>query len=171
MSNNGSIWPLIRDRSVPTDGVHIWWLRQAGFVIKSPGGFMVCIDAYLTDSVMTSYGVARGYPAPLSPEESDFDVVLATHPHDDHMDPEAIIPFSTHPKTRYMGPFSVVKMARAGGFYGNRAQILNRGDIAERLTDRRQITMRHQLSMPLQRTQDLDIHKNLIHVPSVTRSI
>ena len=131
MSNNESIWPLIRDRSVPTDGVHIWWLRQAGFVIKSPGGFMVCIDAYLTNSVMTSYGVARGYPAPLSPEESDFDVILATHPHDDHMDPEAIIPFSTHPKTRYMGPFSVVKLARAGGFYGDRAQILNRGDIAE----------------------------------------
>ena len=57
--------------SVTPDGaVHVWWLRQAGFVIKSPGGFTVCIDAYLTESVQTSYGVSRGYPAPLSADES-----------------------------------------------------------------------------------------------------
>ncbi len=131
MSRSESIWPLIRETAVPAGGVHIWWLLQAGFVIKSPDGYTVCIDPYLTNSVMTSYGVERGHPAPLTPEESEFDLILATHPHDDHQDPEAIIPFSKHKKTRYMGPFSVVKLARAGGFYGDRAQILNRGDVAE----------------------------------------
>lgn len=128
MSDQKSIWPLIRDTPVPIGGVHIWWLLQAGFVIKSPSGHMICIDPYLTDSVITSYGVARGFPAPISPEEADFDAVLATHPHDDHQDPETIIPFSKHPKTKYVGPFSVIKLARAGGFYGDRGIILNRGE-------------------------------------------
>jgi len=126
-----SIWPLIRDTKVPKGGVHIWWLRQAGFVIKSPGGFTVAVDAYLTNSVMTSYNVPRGYPAPLSPEESEFDAVMATHPHDDHIDPEAVIPFSKHPKTKFIGPFSVIKLARAGGFYGDRGIILNRGETTQ----------------------------------------
>ncbi|MCX6429726.1 MAG: MBL fold metallo-hydrolase [Actinobacteria bacterium] len=131
MTTNNSIWPLIRDTKVPEGAVHIWWLLQAGFVIKSPGGFTVCIDAYLTDSVQTSYGISRGYPAPLTADESEFDVVLATHPHDDHQDPETIIPFSKHPKTRYMGPFSVIKLARAGGFYGDRGQVLKRREIGQ----------------------------------------
>lgn len=127
-SSTPSIWPLIRDTKVPSGSVHIWWLLQAGFVIKSPSGTMICIDAYLTDSVKTSYGISRGYPAPLSPEESEFDAILAGHPHDDHQDPEAIIPFSKHAKTRYIGPFSVVKLARAGGFYGDRTTTLARGE-------------------------------------------
>ena len=78
-AKNNSLWPVIRDTPVPAGAVHVWWLLQAGFVIKSPGGYTVCIDAYLTDSVKTSYGISRGYPAPLSPEESEFDAVLATH--------------------------------------------------------------------------------------------
>jgi L-ascorbate 6-phosphate lactonase len=80
---------------------------------------------------MTSYNVPRGYPAPLSPEESEFDAVMATHPHDDHIDPEAVIPFSKHPKTKFIGPFSVIKLARAGGFYGDRGIILNRGETTQ----------------------------------------
>ena len=131
VDNKGSLWPTIRDTPVPQGAVHIWWLLQAGFVIKSPGGFTVCIDAYLTDSVKTSYGISRGYPAPLSPEESEFDAVMATHSHDDHQDPEAIIPFSKHSKTRYIGPFNVIKLARAGGFYGDRSVLINRGEVVE----------------------------------------
>ena len=125
-ANGNSLWPLIRDTKVPEGGVHIWWLLQAGFVIKSPGGFMVSIDPYLTDSVITSYSQARENPAPVLPEECEFDAVMATHPHDDHQDPECIIPFSKHKKMRYLGPFSVVKQARCGGFYGDRTTILNR---------------------------------------------
>ena len=85
-----SIWPKIRDTKVPAGGVHIWWLLQAGFVIKSPSGTMVAIDPYLTNSVQTSYGVSRGHPAPVSPEECEFDAVMATHPHDDHQDPPTL---------------------------------------------------------------------------------
>jgi len=123
-----SIWPKIRDTQVPAGGAHIWWLLQAGFVIKSPSGTMVAIDPYLTNSVQTSYGVSRGHPAPVSPEECEFDAVMATHPHDDHQDPEAIIPFSKHQKMKYIGPFSVIKLARAGGFYGDRGIMLKRGE-------------------------------------------
>jgi hypothetical protein len=51
------------------------------------------------------------------------------------------------------------------------AQILDHGIVAHWLALSAQVAMRHQLSMPLQRTQDLDIHEYLFHAPSVTHSV
>jgi hypothetical protein len=51
------------------------------------------------------------------------------------------------------------------------AQILDHGIVAHWLALSAQVAMRHALSMPLQRTQDLGIHENLIHVSSITHSV
>jgi hypothetical protein len=50
------------------------------------------------------------------------------------------------------------------------AQILDHGIVAHGLALTAHVAMRHQLSMALQRTQDLDIHEYLFHASSVTRS-
>ncbi|GAA1265149.1 hypothetical protein GCM10009677_16370 [Sphaerisporangium rubeum] len=123
-----SVWPDIRDTAVPEGTVGIWWLYQAGFVIKSPGGTTVAIDPYLSESVVASYGISRGVPAPLTAEESEFDIVLATHPHDDHLDPDCVTAFAAHPGTAFGGPPSAVKIARGGGFPHDRTHALRRGD-------------------------------------------
>lgn len=126
-----SIWPDIRDTAVPVGSVRIWWLYQAGFVIKSSGGTTVAIDPYLSESVMASYGIARAVPAPLTAQESEFDALLATHPHDDHLDPDCVTTFAGHAETSFVGPPSAVKMARAAGFPAARTHPLRRGDTAQ----------------------------------------
>ncbi len=126
-----SLWPRIRDDVVPPGAVHIWWLYQAGFVIKSPGGTMLAIDPYLSESVLMSYGIGRGVPAPLTATEAEFDAVVATHSHDDHLDPDCVAEFAEHQGTLFVGPPSTVKIARGGGFPATRTHALRRGDTVE----------------------------------------
>ena len=67
----------------PQHGVSVWWLGQAGFVLRGASA-TVAIDPFLTD--FGSFG--RLYDPPLEPEELDtVDLLLATHDHADHIDP------------------------------------------------------------------------------------
>lgn len=126
-----SLWPTIRADVVPPGTVGIWWLYQAGFVIKSPGATMIAIDPYLSESVQSSYGISRAVPTPLTAQEAEFDAVLATHPHDDHLDPDCVTAFAAHERTAFVGPPSAAKIARGGGFPGSRTHALRRGDTVE----------------------------------------
>jgi len=85
----------IKELHVDSGSLAIFWLAQAGFVYKTPGGTIVYVDAYLSDCVhrMLSdvlYGFKRIMPAPLAPEEVEADVVVCTHSHPDHFDYDAI---------------------------------------------------------------------------------
>jgi L-ascorbate metabolism protein UlaG (beta-lactamase superfamily) len=63
--------------------VCLWWLGQAGFVIRSADTTLV-IDACLT----LHPNHKRRYPPPLRPDELvAVDAVMGTHDHDDHIDP------------------------------------------------------------------------------------
>jgi L-ascorbate 6-phosphate lactonase len=105
------LWQRVRATEVPPGRVGLWWLYQAGFAIKSPAGAVVLIDPYLSDAVLRSYQLPRDVPAPLEPTEADPDLVLATHPHEDHLDPDSVPVFARHPGTRIGGPPSVVAAA------------------------------------------------------------
>src|SRR5262245_12446151 len=76
-------------------GDALWWLGQSGFLLKRGGRFLL-VDPYLSDSLTTKYA---GTETPhvrmtrrvIAPERLDFvDVVLATHGHTDHLDPETL---------------------------------------------------------------------------------
>src|SRR5262245_41553712 len=76
-------------------GDALWWLGQSGFLLKRGGRFLL-VDPYLSDSLTTKYA---GTDTPhvrmtrrvVAPERLDFvDVVLATHGHTDHLDPETL---------------------------------------------------------------------------------
>ena len=75
--------------------VAVSYLGQEGFLIKSENRFIL-IDGYLTDYVDKHCNTdvikwVRRYPAPIKPEELDFvDVVMCTHSHYDHADPDTI---------------------------------------------------------------------------------
>jgi L-ascorbate 6-phosphate lactonase len=70
----------------PETGVVAWWLGQAGFVFRSADATVV-VDPFLTN--FGDFG--RTYPPPLSPAElPDTDVLLCTHDHADHIDPEGV---------------------------------------------------------------------------------
>ena len=79
----------------PGDGVSLYWLGQAGFVIDAHGERIV-IDPYLSDSLAVKYRNAafsheRMAPAPLTVDQlGPVDLVLCTHHHTDHMDGETL---------------------------------------------------------------------------------
>lgn len=71
----------------------LYWVGQAGFVIRSAKGTLLAIDLYLSDCVQRvegHIGFKRLVPALFSPEELVFDYLIATHPHCDHFDEDAM---------------------------------------------------------------------------------
>lgn len=68
--------------------VLLWWLGQAGFLVRSAGGALL-IDPYLTPNG------DRRFPPPFSAEEAvHVDAVLVTHEHRDHLDVDVVRAFA-----------------------------------------------------------------------------
>lgn len=67
-----------------------WWLGGSGFIFKTSTGRQIWIDPYLSDAVRTLFGIARAFPPPITIAEAEPDMVISTHWHEDHLDPEAI---------------------------------------------------------------------------------
>ncbi|MFD2232445.1 MBL fold metallo-hydrolase [Phaeospirillum tilakii] len=83
----------IRETRVEPGSLALWFLGQNGWVVKSPGGGVVAVDPYLTDSCNPSrrgLDLARMVPPPLAPEELEADLVVCTHSHRDHADPATL---------------------------------------------------------------------------------
>jgi L-ascorbate metabolism protein UlaG (beta-lactamase superfamily) len=76
-------------------GAELWWLGQAGFLVQA-GGRALLIDPYLSDFLARKYAGKlhphiRMMPSPLPPAQArGIDMVLCTHRHSDHMDPETL---------------------------------------------------------------------------------
>jgi len=101
----------------------IYWLGQAGFWIDL-GERRILIDPYLSDSLAKKYAGKkfphhRMMPIPTPVEALPRpDVVLVTHAHTDHMDPETLGPFAQrHPDCPIVVPAASVETAkqRIGG--------------------------------------------------------
>lgn len=86
----------LRRFPVPEGALAVWWLGQAGFLLKSPGGVLAALDPYLSDSCGPAtremgFNFHRAYPPPLPPAElAGIDLYAVTHSHQDHLDPETL---------------------------------------------------------------------------------
>lgn len=86
----------LRAHQVPKGCLTLWWLGQAGFLIKSPAGKILVIDPYLSNSAkaigeQNGLNLDRLVPPPLSPAEmAGVDLYAITHSHLDHLDPETL---------------------------------------------------------------------------------
>jgi L-ascorbate 6-phosphate lactonase len=89
----------VRDYRTPPRSITLWWLGQAGYLLKSPGGKILVLDPYLSNSCKAigdthGFDMDRKIPPPLSPEDlAGVDFFLLTHSHQDHLDPETIAPY------------------------------------------------------------------------------
>lgn len=87
---------LIQKTTVPPGHIALWWLGQAGFIIKSPGDKIVALDPYLSNSCKAlgdeaGFNMDRLVPPPLAPNElAGIDLYLFSHSHRDHLDPETL---------------------------------------------------------------------------------
>jgi L-ascorbate metabolism protein UlaG (beta-lactamase superfamily) len=96
----------------------LYWLGQAGFVIKA-GGKCLVVDPYLSDSLAGKYRGKRFphermMPAPVTPAGlGSVDLVLCTHSHTDHMDPQTLAPLAgANPGLRFVVPEAARDEAR-----------------------------------------------------------
>ena len=74
------------------------WLGQAGFLVEA-GPHKVLIDPYLSDSLAHKYKESlfdhrRQHPPPILAHEVVCDLIICTHRHTDHMDPETLGPLA-----------------------------------------------------------------------------
>jgi L-ascorbate 6-phosphate lactonase len=98
-------------RAPVADGeVLLWWLGQAGFVLRG-GGTSVLVDPYLTPSG------SRRFPPPFPPADaSGVDAVLVTHEHGDHLDVDVARAFAEAGSTaRWVVPEPVVDRVESLG--------------------------------------------------------
>ena len=90
---------MLHEYRVPDRSLTLWWLGQSGFIIKSPGGKIVVIDPYLSNSCKAlgdQYGfdLDRLFPPPMNPAELiGVDAYALTHSHQDPLDPETLGPY------------------------------------------------------------------------------
>lgn len=93
----------IKIQSEKADRPHLFFLGQAGFVIKSISGELLGIDLYLSECVERvegHIGYKRLLPKVLDPFDLQFNGIVATHPHYDHFDMDAIPQLMSNMKTR-----------------------------------------------------------------------
>jgi L-ascorbate 6-phosphate lactonase len=101
---------------VPAGSLTLWWLGQAGFIVKSPGGTLVAVDPYLTNSCK-AVGDAAGIdmdrlvPPPMAPADLvGIDLYALTHSHQDHLDPETIVPYrAAGGKAPFLAPAETIE--------------------------------------------------------------
>lgn len=108
--------------TIPTVGtVFVAWLGQAGFLIRW-GERTIIVDPYLSDFLAQKYrgrefAHERLMPAPIAIRDIPrLDLVLCTHRHSDHMDPETLAEIaSRHPECRFVVPAAEMAHARSLG--------------------------------------------------------
>ncbi|MCD6385324.1 MBL fold metallo-hydrolase [Candidatus Sumerlaeota bacterium] len=93
-----------------TGEVALVWLGQAGFAIKYKD-YLIFIDPYLSDYLAKKYAETktphiRLMPSPLRAEEVEgLSLVLCTHTHSDHMDPETLpVLAERNPECKFIVP-------------------------------------------------------------------
>lgn len=93
------------DEKVPQDSVALWWLGQAGFAFKTSLGKVVYVDPYLSDAAERLFGFKRLTLPPVTADEVRADLVVLTHEHADHLDPDAVpIIARNNPACRFAAP-------------------------------------------------------------------
>ena len=133
LSREGFVASSQRESKDESENVVIQYLGQVGFLLRHRG-LAIAIDPFLSYSVDKLEGFSkdfwvRSYPPPIDPHQlHDVDLVLCTHDHLDHTDPETLRAIAAaSPACLFAGPrISVEEMQRAG-IAAERTICLNEG--------------------------------------------
>lgn len=86
----------------------IFWLGQAGFLLKDHKGRTLAVDPYLTNCGERIRGFKRLSPMLISPSDFTPQYYITTHTHFDHFDYDAIPVVAQLGKTKFYGPASCI---------------------------------------------------------------
>lgn len=115
--------------------LEIYWLGQAGFLIRTKEGKQIAIDPYFSDCVERlipeeGLGFKRLMPPPCRPEDLELDILIISHEHNDHFDVDAIFSLVkefTHVYTNT----PVAESMREMGFDMSRVHVMEKGTLLE----------------------------------------
>lgn len=114
--------------------VAVAWLGQAGFLLRTADCTLL-IDPYLSDFLARKYrgreyAHERLVAAPLDVRDLDrLDLVICTHRHSDHMDPETLAAAAAaHPECRFVLPAADVDHALGLGLPAGRLLPIDAGE-------------------------------------------
>ena len=105
----------------------LWWHGQGSFVWQGAHTGTIIIDPFLSMSCG-----ARLTPIPIEPSELAVDVILLTHDHSDHTDPDTLVPLcAANPDAAIYAPGESVAHLAKIGITGDRVHTFGRGDSVE----------------------------------------
>ena len=113
----------------------LYWLGQAGFVIKSQAGKTLGIDLYLSECVETvegHVGYHRLMPQLVDPATLTLDVLIATHYHRDHFDADAMPQLMAGGRTQLFCAYDCKDDVETLGVDKGRTTFVKPGDVCER---------------------------------------
>jgi L-ascorbate 6-phosphate lactonase len=126
MTGSASALDRLREIRLPSAGVGLSWLGQAGFVLRT-AGTTALIDPFL------SSGHNRKYASGLEPGgASGVDLVLCTHEHLDHFDADSAPAIAeASPGAVFVVPTPIVDMVAEAGIAPDRVVGMQPGDPVE----------------------------------------
>lgn len=117
---------IVREK-IPGGTIGLFWLGQAGFLIKTPGGRLVALDPYLSNSCKAlgadaGFNMDRQFPPPISPAElTAVDLIFLSHSHQDHLDPETLAGYhAAGGKAPFLAPAETIEKLRSLGVSNDR---------------------------------------------------
>ena len=122
-----------RQAAPARDEIALFWLGQAGFLIKTPSGRAIAIDPYFSDYVMHSIpeeglGFKRLSPPPCAAGDIPFDALLISHEHGDHFDQESIGAMMAHGGTQVYTNVTSREIMRGMPLDQDRIHLLKKGE-------------------------------------------
>jgi len=97
------------------DQLGVFFLGQAGFLLKTAEGKLIAIDPYLSDCCQRYFGFKRLMPRILEPNDLQLDTLLISHAHYDHFDPDSVPALLSSGKTKLVAAKDVkVECERLG---------------------------------------------------------
>lgn len=103
---------------VPAGAVALWFLGQNGWILKSPAGFTVAVDPYLSDLCKgrrPNLDQSRQVPVFIDPQALKVDLLACTHSHADHACPLTIAGSRKAGTRRFLGPAETLAVFERAG--------------------------------------------------------
>ena len=113
-------------------GVTMTFAGQAGCIFETEAGLRVGVDLYLSDCCARYFGFKRLLPYLFDPRDLKLDVLVCTHAHYDHFDPDSVPTILENPNTQVVAACDVKAEAEALHLDQTRFTYLRVGDVFER---------------------------------------
>lgn len=107
--------------------IAIFYLAQAGFAFKTHERMLIAVDPYFSDSAEHRFGFKRMMPPLITPNELLPDILVHTHSHVDHLDPDALPALASHAETFFIGATDCHDSYVEAGLTDGRFALLSEG--------------------------------------------